>query len=231
VRILLVEDDRRIAEPVADELRLQQHVVDVTFDGLSGLNYAQGGAYDLMLLDIMLPGIDGLTICRRLRDAGEQAMILVITARDAVEDKVATLDAGADDYLVKPFDLAELAARVRAVARRTREAKPAILEHGPLSLDPKGARVTFEGRPIPLTRTEHAILETLMRNADQIFTSSMLLDKVVTFDAESGPGSIKTHIGNLRKKLRAAGCSDPIETVYGLGYRLAEAIGSFSADV
>lgn len=222
MRILIVEDDQRIAGPVADDLRLQQHVVDVTSDGRDGLNYALAGSYDLMLLDIMLPGIDGLTICRKLRDAGDQAMILVITARDAIEDKVATLDAGADDYIVKPFDLAELSARVRAVSRRTRESRPMVLERGPLSLDPKSARVTFEGRQVPLTRTEHAILETLMRNSDQIFTSSMLLDRVVTFDVGSGTGSIKTHIANLRRKLRAAGCTDPIETVYGLGYRLSD---------
>lgn len=221
MRILIVEDDQRIAGPVADDLRLQQHVVDVTSDGRDGLNYALTGSYDLMLLDIMLPGVDGLTICRKLREAGDPSMILVITARDAIEDKVATLDAGADDYIVKPFDLAELSARVRAVSRRGREARPLVLERGALSLDPKSARVTFGGRPVPLTRTEHAILETLMRNSDQIFTSAMLLDKVVTFDGSGGTGSIKTHIANLRRKLREAGCSDPIETVYGLGYRLA----------
>ena len=222
MRILIVEDDQRIANPVADDLRLQQHVVDVTSDGRDGLNYALTGSYDLMLLDIMLPGVDGLTICRKLRDAGDPAMILVITARDAIEDKVATLDAGADDYIVKPFDLAELGARVRAVSRRGREARPLILERGKLTLDPRSARVTYAGRLLPLTRTEHAILETLMRNADQIFTSAMLLDKVVTFDGGGGTGSVKTHIANLRRKLRDAGCDDPIETVYGLGYRLSQ---------
>jgi two-component system response regulator QseB len=222
MKILIVEDDRRIAEPIADDLRLRQHVVDVTFDGATGLTYALAGAYDLLLLDMMLSGVDGLTICRKVREAGNQAMIVVITARDAVEDKVATLDAGADDYLVKPFDLAELSARVRAVSRRNREARPAVLTRGALSLDPKSARVTFGGRLVALTRTEHVILETLMRNADQIFTSSMLLDKVTAVDVQSGPGSVKTHIANLRRKLRAAGCGDPIETVYGLGYRLAE---------
>lgn len=223
MRVLIVEDDRRIAEPIADDLRLQQHVVDVTYDGHTGLEYALSGSYDLLLLDMMLPGIDGLEICRRVREGGRHAMIVVITARDAVEDKVATLDAGADDYIVKPFDLAELNARVRAVARRPHEAKPVILERGALMLDPKVARVTVAGKPVSLTRTEHAILETLMRNTQQIFTSTMLLDKVAAFDADTSPASIKTHIGNLRRKLRAAGYEDPIETVYGLGYRLAEA--------
>jgi len=222
VRILIVEDDCRIAEPIADDLRLQQHIVDVTSDGASGLEHALTGSYDLLLLDMMLPDIDGLDICRRVRDAGNHTMILAITARDAVEDKVATLDAGADDYIVKPFDLAELSARVRAVSRRPHEAKPVMLERGALTLDPKGARVTVGGRLVPLTRTEHAILETLMRNAQQIFTSAMLLDKVAAFDADTSPASIKTHIGNLRRKLRDAGYEDPIQTVYGLGYRLAE---------
>jgi DNA-binding response OmpR family regulator len=221
VRILIVEDDRRIAEPVAEDLRRQQHVVDVAEDGQGGLDYALTGSYDLMLLDLMLPGLDGLSLCRKLRAIGEQAMILIVTARDAIEDKVAALDAGADDYVVKPFDLAELSARVRAVGRRTRDPNP-LLRRGSLTLDPGAARVTFDGRPIALTKTEYAILETLMRNSQQIFSRAMLQDKVTTFDNESGPESIKTHVANLRRKLRAAGCKDPVQTVYGSGYRLAE---------
>jgi DNA-binding response OmpR family regulator len=218
---LIVEDDRRIAEPVAEDLRRQHHVVDVAEDGQLGLDYALAGSYDLILLDIMLPGLDGFSLCRKLRALGEQTMILMVTARDAIEDKVGALDAGADDYVVKPFDLAELSARVRAVGRRTRDGAP-VLQRGPLTLDPGAARVTFDGQPIALTKTEYAILETLMRNAQQIFTRSMLQDKVTTFDNESGPESIKTHVANLRRKLRAAGCKDPVQTVYGSGYRLSE---------
>lgn len=221
VRILIVEDDGRIAGPVADDLRRQNHVVDVAADGPLGLDFALAGSYDLMLLDIMLPGLDGVSLCRKLRALGEQAMILMVTARDSVEDTVAALDAGADDYIVKPFDLAELSARVRAVGRRTRDANP-VLHYGLLALDPGAARVTYDGRPVSLTKTEYAILETLMRNTHQIFTRAMLQDKVTTFDNESGPESIKTHVANLRRKLRAAGCNDPVETVYRSGYRLAE---------
>ncbi len=221
MRILIVEDDERIAGPVADDLRRQNHVVDVAQDGLIGLDFALAGSYDLMLLDIMLPGSGGVTLCRKLRAVGEQAMILMVTARDSVEDKIAALDAGADDYLVKPFDLAELSARVRAVGRRTRDAKP-LLQHGELALDPAAARVSYAGQPVPLTKTEYAILETLMRNTQQIFTRALLQDKVATFDNESGPESIKTHVANLRRKLRAAGCNDPVQTVYGSGYRLAD---------
>jgi DNA-binding response OmpR family regulator len=221
VRILIVEDDRRIAEPVAEDLRRQHHVVDVATDGQLGLDYAIESSYDLMLLDIMLPGVDGLSLCRKLRGLGEQAMILMVTARDSIEDKVAALDAGADDYVVKPFDLAELSARVRAVGRRTRNADP-VLRHGPLVLDPSAVRVTYGGRAIALTKTEYAILETLMRNTRQIFTRAMLQDKVTTFESQSGPESIKTHVANLRRKLRAAGCKDPVQTLYGTGYRLAQ---------
>ena len=223
MRILLVEDDSRIAEPVASDLRRRQHVVDVATDGREGLSFAQTGIYDLLLLDIMLPGVDGLTICRRLRDEGQQAMILMLTARDAIEDKVSALDAGADDYLPKPFDLEELAARVRAVARRSRATQPMIFEHGRLRIDLKLVRADYADRALALTRTEFAILETLARNSHQIFTREMLQEKVTSFDSEAGPHTIKTHIANIRRKIRAAGCQhDPIENVYGLGYRLAD---------
>jgi two-component system, OmpR family, response regulator QseB len=222
MRILIVEDDLRIATPVADDLRRQRHVVDVATDGRRGFEFAQTGIYDLILLDIMLPGTDGLSLCRGLRSAGEQAMILMITARDGVAEKVAALDAGADDYVVKPFDLAELSARVRAVGRRTRDARPPLMRHGDLVLDPGGARVTFQERLVSLTATEYAILETLMRHSQQIFTRAMLQDKVTTLEGGTSE-SIKMHIGNLRRKLRAAGCDrDPITTIYGTGYRLSD---------
>jgi two-component system response regulator QseB len=223
MRILMVEDDSRIAEPVATDLRRRQHVVDVATDGREGLAFAQTGVHDLLLLDIMLPGVDGLTICRRLRDEGQQAMILMLTARDTVEDKVSALDAGADDYLPKPFNLEELAARVRAVARRSRATQPMLFEHGRLRIDLKLARAAYDDRALTLTRMEFAILETLTRNSQQIFTREMLQEKVTSFDSDADPRTIKTHIANIRRKIRAAGCQrDPIENVYGLGYRLAD---------
>src|SRR5450755_2187417 len=223
MRILMVEDDSRIAEPVATDLRRRQHVVDVATDGREGLAFAQTGVHDLLLLDIMLPGVDGLTICRRLRDEGQQAMILMLTARDTVEVKVSALDAGADDYLPKPFNLEELAARVRAVARRSRATQPMLFEHGRLRIDLKLARAAYDDRALTLTRTEFAILETLTRNSQQIFTREMLQEKVTSFDSDADPRTIKTHIANIRRKIRAAGCQrDPIENVYGLGYRLAD---------
>jgi two-component system response regulator QseB len=222
MRILIVEDDPRLSGPVADDLRRQRHTVDVARDGTTGFEYASARLHDLILLDVMLPGESGLNVCRRLRDAGDQAMIVMITALDAIEDKVAALDAGADDYIVKPFDLAELSARIRAVGRRTREIQSAVLRHNELLLDPRSATVSVHDQPVPLTRSEYIILDTLMRHRRQLFTRQMLHDKVSSLERSAAPESIRTHVGNLRRKLRSAGCtSDPIETVYASGYRFS----------
>ena len=222
MRILIVEDDPRLAGPIADDLRRQSHIVDLAVEGSAGFNYAARGLHDLVLLDVLLPGENGLNVCRRLRHAGNQAMILMITALDAIEDKVAALDAGADDYIVKPFDLAELSARIRAVARRPRELRPATLRHGNLLLDPHSAVVTIDGRSVTLTRTEYLLCETLMGHPRQLFTREALRQRVSSIDRGATLESIRTHMGNMRRKLLAAGCtSDPIETVYGSGYRFA----------
>lgn len=224
MRILLVEDDRGISDPLASDLRRQGHVVEVAEEGQAGLDYGATGVYDVILLDIMLPGLDGLEICRRLRATNVKTMILMLTAKDTVEDKVAALDAGADDYLPKPFDLAELSARIRALSRRSSEDRNPVIAHGPLRLDPRSRSCMFGDAIVILTPTEFVILETLMRNPSQIFSRSMLLDKVASFDSGSGEGSIKTHITNIRRKVRAAGARrDPVVNVYGAGYRLAAA--------
>jgi two-component system response regulator QseB len=223
MRILIVEDDPRLFGPMADDLRRQRHTVDVATDGKTGFEYAASGVHDLILLDIMLPGENGLSVCRRLRAADDRSMILMITALDAIEDKVAALDAGADDYIVKPFDLAELSARIRAVARRSREIRSTVLQHGELVLDPRAAIVTVRDRPIDLTRSEYVILETLMRHRQQLFTRQMLHEKVTAIDHDAAPESIRTHVGNLRRKLQVAGCGNNlIKTVYGSGYRFSE---------
>lgn len=222
MRILLVEDDPGIAGPVASDLRRQQHVVEVAEDGSVGLEYAMSGVYDVILLDVMLPGKDGLEICRHVRANRIESMILMLTARDSVQDKVAALDAGADDYVPKPFDLAELSARIRALGRRTAEDRTPVIENGELCLNPQSRSCTFAGKPVTLTPTEFAILETLMRHPSQVFTRAMLLEKVASFESGSGDTSIKTHITNIRRKVRAAGARrDPILNVYGAGYRLA----------
>ncbi|MEH2114943.1 response regulator transcription factor [Nostoc sp.] len=221
MRILIVEDDDRIAKPLAEFLRRQHHIVDITTDGLAAWEWSQSELYELMLLDLMLPKLDGITLCKRLRAASSNILILMLTARDTTDDKIIGLDAGADDYLVKPFELKELAARIRALARRTPEIRPQILIHGDLQLDPATQQVTYTGNIISLTPKEYMILEYFLRNPNQIITRSAILDKLWDFDKSSGERSIKTHITNLRNKLRASGSSeDLIENIYGIGYRL-----------
>ncbi|PMB08841.1 DNA-binding response regulator [Fischerella thermalis CCMEE 5282] len=221
MRILIVEDDDRIAKPLAEDLKHQHHAVDIAGDGIEGWEYAQAGNYDLILLDLMLPRLDGITLCKRLRASNCNAFILMLTARDTTSDKIIGLDAGADDYLVKPFELEELAARIRALSRRSPEIRQSILVHGDLQLDPSNCHVTYAGKPLSLTPKEYMILECFLRNPTQVLTRSAILDKLWEFDKLSGEETVKTHITNLRKKLRAVGSSeDFIETVYGVGYRL-----------
>ncbi len=221
MKILLVEDDDRIASPLLEDLRYQRHSVDYARDGIEGWEYVQTISYDLILLDVMLPKLDGVSLCRRLRSNRCHAHILMITARDTTSDKVIGLDAGADDYLVKPFDLEELAARIRALARRSSDFMPDLLSYDNLQLDRGRQTVTYADQPILLTPKEFMILECLLRNPTQVFTRTMLLDKLWEVDQSSGEETIKTHITNLRRKLRGAGSPEGlIETVYGVGYRL-----------
>lgn len=222
MRILILEDDPRIHQPLAEDLRRQHHAVDVVEDGIAGLDLARTGVHDVVLLDILVPGLDGLEICRRLREAQSKAFILMITSRDDVRDKVRALDWGADDYLVKPFELAELSARIRAVSRRQHTPRETILQRGRLRLDPSRRTVTCDGVPVALTGTEYTMLATLMQNPLQVFSRAMLREKITTFDDDDGRDSVKTHITNLRRKLRNAGLGDPVENVYGIGYRLAD---------
>jgi DNA-binding response OmpR family regulator len=221
MKILLIEDDDRIAQPLAEDLRHQHHVVDLAPDGIAGWELAQSSLYDLILLDLMLPRLDGITLCKRLRADGCKAIILMLTARDSTTDKVVGLDAGADDYLVKPFEVEELSARIRAVSRRSADLRPPILSYENLQLDPSTRLVTYAGNSLSLTPKEYMILEVFLKNPTRIFNRSELLDKIQEFDKESGEETVKTHLTNLRRKLKAAGSkSEIIETVYGIGYRL-----------
>ena len=221
MRILLVEDDDRIAKPLAEGLRNEHHIVEIAKDGLEGWEYAQGAEFDLILLDLMLPKLDGISLCKRLREAKSKALILMLTAKDTTDDKVIGLDAGADDYLVKPFKLKELAARIRALSRRSSELKPQVLSYQELQLNPSTGEVTYESNLLSLTPKEYLILEYFLRHPRQILTRSAILDKLWEFDNSSGEGTIKTHITNLRSKLKAAGSKhNLIKTVYGIGYRL-----------
>lgn len=223
MRILVVEDDQRIARSVAAHLGRERHVVDVVNDGASGLEFASSDAYEVLLVDVLLPKMDGLTLCSRLRAEGVTTPVLMLTARDAVQDKVDALDAGADDYLTKPFDLAELGARVRALGRRGAITRTPVLSYGPIEIDQAAMQVRVEGRPLTCTPTELAILETLLRSPRRVFSSDMLLERVSPLGRDTANTSIKTHVANLRRKIRAAGCKKSmIETLYGSGYRLAD---------
>lgn len=221
MKILIVEDDSRIAKPLAKDLSYQCHSVDLAKDGIEGWEYTQATQYDLILLDLMLSKLDGITLCKRLREVKYQALILMLTAKDTTEDKIIGLDAGADDYLVKPFKLAELSARIRALFRRYSEIKPSILIYSNLQLNPNSQEVTYAGNRLSLTPKEYMILECFLRNPNQVLTRSAILDKLWSFDGLSGEETVRTHITNLRKKLKAAGSPETlIETVYGMGYRL-----------
>ncbi|MDJ0596527.1 MAG: response regulator transcription factor [Pleurocapsa sp. MO_226.B13] len=223
MRILIVEDDDRIAKPLAEDLRHQHHVVEIATDGLEGWEYTQAIDYDLILLDLMLPKLDGISLCKQLRQARYNALILMLTAKDTTSDKIIGLDAGADDYLVKPFDIEELAARIRALCRRSAETKPPVLTYGKLSLDPASNEVSYDRQILTLTPKEYMILELFMRHRDRVFSRSEILDKLWEMDRVivAGDRTIRTHITNLRHKLKEAGMTeDCIETVYGMGYRL-----------
>ena len=221
MRILIVEDDDRIAKPLAEDLRHQHHAVDIARDGIEGWEYAQAAQYDLILLDLMLPRLDGISLCKRLRAAQSKVLILMLTAKDTTSDKIIGLDAGADDYLIKPFELEELAARIRALCRRSPEIKQPILTHSQLQLNPSTRKVTYKEKLLSLTPKEYLLLEYFLRHPKQVITRSALLDKLWEFDKLSGEATIKTHITNLRNKLKAAGSKDNlIESVYGIGYRL-----------
>ncbi len=221
MRILIIEDDDRIAQPLAEDLRYQNHVVDIATDGIAGWNYNQATNYDLILLDVMLPRLDGITLCEKLREAQVNVPILMLTAKDTTADKVAGLDAGADDYLVKPFELEELSARIRALSRRGKETQASLLEYGKLTLNPNTCQVNYGEQILSLTPKEYMILELFLKNPNRVLTRSDILDKLWNFDQSSGEGTVKTHITNLRNKLKTVSGKDSlIETIYGIGYRL-----------
>jgi DNA-binding response OmpR family regulator len=222
MKILIVEDDQRIATVLGEALQDQQYVVDVVGDGRSGLDYAEAGDYDAIILDVMLPEIDGITVCQTLRQRQMAVPILMLTARDASVDKVVGLDAGADDYVVKPFDLHELLARLRALLRRGKAPVVSVLRWGDLSLDLGTCTVTYGDRPLSLTPKEYALVELLLRHPTQTFSRTVILDRLCALDDDPpSEDAVKTLMRRLRQKLARAGApSDLIETLYGFGYRL-----------
>jgi DNA-binding response OmpR family regulator len=220
VRILIIEDDQTLAEVLGKYLTSQHYMVDLANNGQAGWDLAEAFEYELILLDLMLPKLDGISFCKQLRQKGDRTPILILTAYDSSTDKIAGLDAGADDYVVKPYDFDELLARIRALLRRGNSTLPPTLEWGNLRLDPNICEVTYDGQLLRITAKEYAILELLLRNTHRIFSQSALLDNLWSFDEPPSENTVRAHIKSLRRKLKEVGAEDLIETVYGLGYRL-----------
>jgi DNA-binding response OmpR family regulator len=221
MRILLVEDDSQLVASLSEALVVQRYIVDSARDGESAWDKTQAIVYDLILMDVTLPKLDGVRLCQRLRDRGYFSPILMLTARDTSLDKVIGLDAGADAYMVKPFNLQELLAQVRALLRRGQSGTPPILRWGDLSLDPSSYEVIYERALIRLTPKEFALLEALMRYGKKVLSRAALIEQVWTWQESPEEDTIKTYVKNLRAKLKDAGApNDLIETVRGVGYRL-----------
>ena len=220
MRVLIVEDEAKMAGLLSRGLREDGMAADVAVKGEDALWMAGATDYDAIVLDVMLPGLDGFEVCRRMRADGVRAPVLMLTARDAVDDRVRGLDTGADDYLVKPFSFAELAARLRALARRGPVERPPVLEAGDLRLDPAAQRVSRGDVEVALSAREFALLETLMRHAGQVLDRLQLLDHVWDGEYENRSNVIDVYVRYLREKVDRPFGVESIETVRGAGYRL-----------
>jgi two-component system OmpR family response regulator len=226
VRVLVVEDEARMATLLERGLREEGYSVDVAVDGTNGLWLATEQEYDAIVLDALLPGLDGFEVCRQVRAAGRWAPVLMLTARDGVDDRVRGLDAGADDYLTKPFSFVELAARIRALVRRGAAARPAALEVGDLRLDPAAHRAWRGTEELQLSPKEMAVLELLMRHEGEVVTRTQILDRAWDLAYDGVSNVVDQYIAYLRRKVdRPFGRSD-IETVRGVGYRLRSSTAS-----
>jgi two-component system, OmpR family, response regulator MprA len=223
VRILVVDDDRSVRDALRRALTLGGYEVEAVEDGRQALTRLSMSSPDAVVLDIGLPEVDGLEVTRRIRGAGDRTPILMLTARDAVSDRIDGLDAGADDYLVKPFDLGELKARIRALLRRANGGgDPNALSFAELSLDPNRHGVTVGDSFVELTRTEYQLLELLMLNPRSVLTHSVIYERVWGYDFGPASNALRVYVGYLRRKLQQAGARDLIHTVRGVGYSLRE---------
>lgn len=220
MRVLVVEDEPTVADAVRGSLEREGHAVDVVADGLDAVTWVETYPYDLLILDVGLPGLDGFSLCARVRAEGVAAPILMLTALDEVEDRVTGLDRGADDYLAKPFAMAELLARVRALLRRGAADRSPVIQVGDLELDPARHVVTRAGSPIALTAKEFSLLEALARHPGQVFGQDRLIDAVWDADFASGSNIVEVYVHSLRHKIDGGRRDGLIETVRGVGYRL-----------
>ncbi len=218
MRLLLVEDDAKLSATLARGLRAEGYAVDVAVTGEGALFQARVHDYDALVLDVMLPGPDGLAVCRMLREEGRWSPVLMLTARDGVADRIRGLDVGADDYLVKPFDFGELVARLRALLRRGAPERPSVLVVGDLEVDPAARTVVRSGRVVRLTAREFAVLELLVRRAGEVVSRTALLDHVWDEHYEGSGNVVDVYVGYLRRKLEIPFGRPLIRTVRGAGY-------------
>ncbi|WP_081752660.1 response regulator transcription factor [Kallotenue papyrolyticum] len=223
MRLLIIEDEQDLAQTLARGLRRYGYAVDLAFDGCHGWELAEINDYDLVILDLNLPGLDGMDICRRLRTSQPHVLILMLTARCGLNERIAGLDLGADDYVTKPFHFAELSARIRALLRRDLRVREPLLQHGDLKLDPASCIAWQRNRSLDLTRKEFALLEYLMRHPGEVVSQEDLLEHVWNETANPFTNTVRVHINALRRKLGDdANAPRYIETVVGRGYRLRE---------
>jgi DNA-binding response OmpR family regulator len=219
-KILLVEDDATFSRRLNLLLKAENHVVDNVFDGDNAMDYLAWDSHDIIILDWKLPGLSGLELCRRYREKGGKAGVLMLTGNSAIGEKTTGLDAGADDYITKPFEPEELMARLRALLRRPVAFKQIDLKVGSLSLNPKSHTVTRDGVDLELSRKEFLLLEFLMRNVGCVFSSDAILDRVWKSETEVSSQTVRAHIQRLRAKIDTPGKPSPIQTISGVGYRL-----------
>ncbi len=222
MRILIVEDDKKVAGFLRRGLKEEQYAVDVCYDGEEALFQSQVNQYDLIILDVMLPKKNGFAVCKQIREEGNLTPILMLTARDQLEDKVKGLQEGADDYLTKPFAFEELLARIKALLRRTQDYKTKTLNVGDLELDPVSRKVTRQGKPLSLTGKEYALLEYLMRNKSRTITQSMIIDHVWDMNFDGLSNVVNVYINHLREKIDKGFPQKYIHTIRGVGYQIDE---------
>ena len=221
MRILIVDDDETVAKVLTELLLKQNYVVDIAKDGEVGWEFIQSFQYDLVLLDVMLPKLDGISFCRRLRERKNPVLVMLLTGRDTTTDKLVGLDSGADDYVVKPFNVQELAARVRALIRRSSIFVSPILECGDIKLDPNMHEVSYQSQVLKLSRKEYLLVELFLRNQKRVYSSREIVDHLWSFDAEQpNESTVRSHIKNIRRIFKAVKADDFLETVYGQGYRI-----------
>ncbi len=220
MKLLIIEDEKQVADNLREGLEQHRFSVDVAYDGEGGYQLTQDYDYDIIILDLMLPDIDGENLCRRLRDDGNQSFILMLTAKKQLSNIIEGLDCGADDYLTKPFEFSELLARLRALLRRSSKNKKNILQALDIYMDIEKEKVTMGDREILLTKKEYMILEYLLRNKGQLISRNQLLEHAWDRNVDIFTNVVDTHIKNLRKKLGKSG--DIIKTIYGSGYRIID---------